>query len=285
MLLATLLVGAGALAPALALRPVQPPALGRAAIVQRRTNTPLMQEELAAWQRPARLAIAATWASAIVYVAAASPGGSAEAAARDTELIISALDPTSDLNPIFFCVFNALGIMPGVYAATLLPGARQNKPVPPATIATSFALGFGGLAPYLALREARPSATAEDLGPVARYVTESKLFCAAPLLAGSLALAFKLATIGDFDGALGGYAELFATSRLVHVSSLDLIVLSLFFFEPAREDMCRRGWWAADGGAPTSAERARLLAFCALHVIGPALYLLLRPELPSVDEM
>tara|TARA_B100000768_G_scaffold170623_1_gene177177 strand:- start:51 stop:218 length:168 start_codon:yes stop_codon:yes gene_type:complete len=53
-------------------------------------------------------------------------------------------------------------------------------------------------------------------------------------------------------------------------------VLSLFFFEPAREDMRRRGWWSAE---PSPAEVARLAAFCVVPVLGPAAYVLARPAL------
>jgi hypothetical protein len=62
----------------------------------------------------------------------------------------------------------------------------------------------------------------------------------------------------------------------VHVSTIDLAILSTFVFEPIREDMARRGWW--DEGAANNIV-ARLAAFSALPVIGPALYLMLRPPL------
>ena len=63
----------------------------------------------------------------------------------------------------------------------------------------------------------------------------------------------------------------------MHVSTIDLAVLSTFAFEPIREDMARRGWW--DEGSPTDAQRNRLLAFCAVPVLGPSLYVALRPPL------
>ena len=70
--------------------------------------------------------------------------------------------------------------------------------------------------------------------------------------------------------------ELFDAYGIVNVSSFDLLVLSLFFFEPAREDMRRRGWWSAE---PSPAEVARLAAFCVVPVLGPAAYVLARPAL------
>ena len=73
-------------------------------------------------------------------------------------------------------------------------------------------------------------------------------------------------------------SPLTATSKLVHVSSIDFVILSIFAFDPIREDMSRRGWWD-----PRSADNdvKRLLAFSAVPLVGPAAYLLLRPPLPE----
>ena len=89
--------------------------------------------------------------------------------------------------------------------------------------------------------------------------------------------------IPDFDAALATYWSLFDEFGIVNVSSFDLLVLSAFFFEPAKEDMRRRGWWAAPGEEPTTEQVARLAAFCAVPVIGPAAYLVARPALPESE--
>ena len=70
-----------------------------------------------------------------------------------------------------------------------------------------------------------------------------------------------------------------ATSKLVHVSSVDFVILSLFAFDPIREDMSRRGWWDERAGAQNDAKR--LAAFSAVPLLGPVTYLLLRPPLPE----
>ena len=74
-------------------------------------------------------------------------------------------------------------------------------------------------------------------------------------------------------------ADLEALGLDVHVSSIDLLVLSAFAFEPIREDMARRGWW--DEAAEGNNNLARLLAFSLVPVLGPAAYLVLRPDLPE----
>ena len=56
-------------------------------------------------------------------------------------------------------------------------------------------------------------------------------------------------------------------------------VLSIFLFEPIKEDMARRGWW--DEEAPSTEQLLRLVAFTALPVLGPSAYVLARPSLPE----
>ena len=220
--------------------------------------------------------MAATYVAALVYVVGFAPQGSPEDTIRIvTECLDTAAPPT-----LFFCVFNALGVLPALYAAVLLPGAREQAPVPPALIATSFFAGYGGLGPYLALRRPKPGAVvAADLGFWAS-LTESKLFAGAMALS-SLALLAKLLSIDDWPSALETYQSLFDAYGIVNVSSFDLLVLSLFFFEPTIEDMRRRGWWAPQGEQPSALQAGRLAAFCALPVLGPAAYVLARPALPE----
>ncbi len=175
-------------------------------------------------------------------------------------------------------IFNMLGVLPFVYASLLLPGARDQKPVPAAPFCVlSFALGFFALGPYLALREFRPEAAP----PKARWVRkalESKI-PAVLAMAGALALVkHGLFTGGgpdlDLAGRLSAYQQLFDTQTLAHVSSLDFLVLSLFVADALREDMLRRDWY----------DPAKVFVFSAVPVLGPCLYLILRPALPELEE-
>ena len=93
---------------------------------------------------PVRAAMAATWVGFSVYVAAFSPGSFA--ADGDTALIQAAINDPTTMNPIFFAVFNALGLIPAVNAALLLPGARDQTPLPAAPfLAGGFFLGYGAM--------------------------------------------------------------------------------------------------------------------------------------------
>ena len=229
--------------------------------------------------RPTRAALALACVGFSVYVAAFSPGAfDVSPTSFDNQLISKAIEDPTSLNPIFFFIFNSLGVLPGVNLALLLPGSRDQRPLPTAPfIGASFALGFGAAGPYLALREPRAAPiTKSEVGFFTRTVTESRLY-GAGLFAAALALLYGLLSMPDATAAAADFSELFATSKLVHVSTIDLAILSSFAFEPIREDMCRRGWWDEDGGSDNNL--VRLIAFSAVPVLGPCAYLALRPAL------
>lgn len=64
-----------------------------------------------------------------------------------------------------------------------------------------------------------------------------------------------------------GYANLFHSSAVVHISTIDIFLLSIFYVDPLREDMQRRGY------TPDAAK----VALFSVPVIGPAAWLLVRP--------
>lgn len=70
---------------------------------------------------PARIATGLAWASIIGYAAVIAPSGSEALDAKVvTDLIQSPF--TGTVNYLFESQFNALGIMPSVYACLLMPG-------------------------------------------------------------------------------------------------------------------------------------------------------------------
>jgi hypothetical protein len=104
---------------------------------------------------PGRAALALGWLALGGVATTVAPSGTA---AFDAELVTSLVtSPFSGAaNPIFEALFNSLGVVPAVYAALLLPGARDQPRVPtlPPVVA-SFALGFFALGPYLITRRVR----------------------------------------------------------------------------------------------------------------------------------
>ena len=103
-------------------------------------------------------AVLALWAAFAAYAFTVAPPSSP----LDLELVKAIVGSTGGAGAIFFAIFNALGIMPAVYGALLLPGGKDQRPLPATPfVAASFFAGFFALGPYLALREWRPTAPAE----------------------------------------------------------------------------------------------------------------------------
>ena len=182
------------------------------------------------------------------------------------------------LSPIFITIFLFLGILPTVYGSLLLPAAKQQKVWCLPFVGCSFALGFFGIGPYLLLREKSPTTqplTIEDRDTGAGLLE----FKGTPffLLFSAIYLVY-FALTGDYVGGVAsssldrwqGYVDLFNTQPLVRISTIDFTILTLAMWDPLEEDMRRRGYQGPDAKV-----------FCALPVIGPVLYLLLRPTIPN----
>ena len=270
------------------------------------------------------LAALALWAALLLYALNLSPN---QTPARDMYFLMKlvpgsgAPDDGVAVNQVFAALFNAMGVMPALYAALLVPAGRSGggakgrssgggggegageggggggafSSFPPRLpafpfVVGSFALGFFALGPYLALWTPAPPADAlpeaERAGPrdatappppealekngaagaVALRALESPVTAAA-LLLGALSQAYLAATAGP--AAWAEFGRLFDESRLVHVTTLDFLALSSFIPFWVSLDAGSRRW---SGGASVAA------ALGAVPLVGPALYLALRPR-------
>uniref|UniRef100_A0A7S4BIA2 ADP,ATP carrier protein n=1 Tax=Chrysotila carterae TaxID=13221 RepID=A0A7S4BIA2_CHRCT len=127
-------------------------------------------EMVPSWKSPARIGIALVWLLFISYAFIFAPN-SPESAARDQEIILQFFDSARmfDINAYFFCTFNSLGVLPAVYAALLLPGAEEQRPLPALPfVGSSIALGYFGIAPYLVFRQPRTEVTQQVGGDAPR---------------------------------------------------------------------------------------------------------------------
>uniref|UniRef100_A0A7S4F170 ADP,ATP carrier protein n=1 Tax=Chrysotila carterae TaxID=13221 RepID=A0A7S4F170_CHRCT len=205
-------------------------------------------EMVPSWKSPARIGIALVWLLFISYAFIFAPN-SPESAARDQEIILQFFDSARmfDINAYFFCTFNSLGVLPAVYAALLLPGAEEQRPLPALPfVGSSIALGYFGIAPYLVFRQPRTEVTQQSFGGLLARVLESRLY-AAPLVAAAIALAARAIGSADDPAVLDEFVNIFQTSQLAHISTIDLVILSSIIWEPMLEDMRRRQWaWSAD---------------------------------------
>lgn len=219
---------------------------------------------------PPRLLYGSVWVLLTIYAFNFAPGGSAAAAAIDLELAKKMISTPFDGSgsAIFAAVFNSLGILPAVYGALLLPGGKRQKIPALAFVTTMFAGGFFAIGPYLALRNYRTDVTKSTRGR-GSGAFESKI-TGLLLTTFALWLAYYAVFSGNFGAACREYSELFWTQRIVHVSTIDAIILSLFVAEPMREDMARRGFEGPSAGV-----------LSAIPILGPSIYLLLRPPLPE----
>eukprot|EP01038_Epipyxis_sp_PR26KG_P011862 gene11862-15872_t len=228
---------------------------------------------------PPRAAILGIWAALVFYAFLIAPGGSPESQAKDTELIFKCIAPNAfdgTTNPFFLFVFNELGVLPLIYASILLPGGKNQKfPALPFVI-SSFALGFFGVGPYIGARNIQTEVNDSNKGrgtSVFEFKGTTLLISAfASYIAYQAANAIGLSG-GDVSNAWNGFVELFSQQRLVHISTIDLTILSLVMWEPLREDMSRR----YIGEDVTN----KAILFSLIPIFGPILYLLTRPKLPS----
>ncbi|KAK7253993.1 hypothetical protein SO694_00003671 [Aureococcus anophagefferens] len=258
-------------APALGGRfAAQPPAQARSSVALRAAGTQDDDAFLAEGVRtPLRVfGIGALWLGLIGYIAIGAPGKSEAAQALDSELLAKLVaNPFDPSCPALFTVlFNWMGVWPAVYAALLLPGADDQKPVPAVPfLAASVAFGMFAISPYLALREYR-GATNRAPASLGGKWFESKLN-AAVLGAGAVGLAAWGATAGDFGANVAEFKQLFDTQLFVHATTCDFCCLSLLAVGLVREDVERRG---AD---------EKLAALALVPLFGPLAWLLVRPSL------
>jgi len=214
------------------------------------------------------------WTSLLAYTTYFTSTVTPEAALLAPDILNTAILTPFDgsLSPVFVTLFFFLGILPVVYGSLLLPSAKKQKFWALPFVASSFALGFFGIGPYLGLRNKSPdpvilSQEDRDTGASIFDNKITPLF----LLASAIYLVY-FAVNGSFEGdRWAAYLQLFDTQPLARISTIDFTILSLAVWDPISEDMKRREYTP-----PVPAA-----AFCALPIIGPILYLCLRPSVPQ----
>lgn len=195
-----------------------------------------------------------------------------------------------DVNDVFFAVFNLFGATSITLAALLNAGAsRQKKLRTDLFSVAGLFLGFWSFGPYLLGREYVPKIAREevyDRGILSRAL-ESKALAVATIGYALWAYAFAL---GFFTPGSLEYHDVllyatvvdlfrdFSMDRGVFSTCIDFVILNTVIGGPLTEDMSRRGWFR-EGRNVDSILTA--LSFLLIPVLGPAVYLLLRPSLPE----
>jgi hypothetical protein len=215
------------------------------------------------------------WAGLGAYAFLLSPN---QTPLRDQYFIEKLVGLTSDavpLNTVFYYLFFIMGIWPLIYTALLVPAAKSRNGVPAWPFFTlSYAVGAFGLLPFMALWQPLEKAPKlppkkEDLEGIGNLLgrgMESPILPWA-LLGGSVFCIGSAATAGG--AAWQEYFRLLQESRLVHVTTLDFLTLTTLAPFWMDNDAQLRNWEGRDKLLP-------ILSF--IPVVGPALYLCLRPK-------
>ena len=209
----------------------------RARAVLTRASSTDGADDYVPWTDPSRLGLVALWLSLGSVAALVAPKGTTD---FDMNLVTTLIgSPFSGaVNPIFESLFNSLGVVPAVYAALLLPGAKDQPRIPTVPpLAASFALGFFALGPYLITREPRTDPVSKSsLGWATRTIFESKIFAGFNALFATFLIGYGASNFSA--DALEGFVTMWKTqSALACVSSCDLAVLSIAMYGAVSEDM------------------------------------------------
>ncbi|RAL42797.1 unnamed protein product [Cuscuta campestris] len=174
------------------------------------------------------------------------------------------------MNEVLVSLWYLMGVWPLVYSMLLLPTARTQRnriPVWPFLILSFFG-GVYALLPFFILWKPPPPPVEEtELRRWPLNFLESKLTAGALLASGLGLIVFAGISNGDVWKEFYQYIR---QSRFIHVMSIDFILLSAFAPFWVFNDMTTRKWY--DKGS-------WLLPLSAIPLLGPALYLLLRPPL------
>lgn len=168
------------------------------------------------------------------------------------------------INPLIVALFNILGVFPLMYACLLLIDGRM-QPLPAwLFMLGSFGTGAFALLPYLALRQPNSSFTGEKSALL--KLLDSRWFGLSLAIA-----AIGLIVYGITQGNWPNFIQQWQTNRFIHVMSLDFCVLCLLFPTLLGDDMARRQLH----------DRRIFWAVALLPFLGAALYVALRPPLPT----
>ncbi|GJQ09086.1 hypothetical protein GpartN1_g877.t1 [Galdieria partita] len=228
-----------------------------------------------------RLSIFSVWVSFLVYAFSFAPGSFDMEWLR--RLISNPFD--SQVNSIFVFIFNGLGVLPALYSSLLLPREKEDSLKAWPFLVVSFFLGFFALGPYLVLRKPRYSClNKEEYRPtltenswfrysllifvIVLYLFSFKIFPLHSTRADHLP--WDISLVAEWDK----YLQLFHTDRLVHVSSIDFVILCLFLVEPLFEDMKLRGFFRNS----VLLDRWLWIVSWIVPLIGPSIYLCTRPQ-------
>ncbi|XP_020675473.1 uncharacterized protein LOC110094552 [Dendrobium catenatum] len=214
------------------------------------------------------------WAGLMYYVFRLSPD---QTPYRDVYFVQKLLylkgDDGYQMNEVLVALWNIMGLWPVVYSMLLLPTGRSSSskvPVWPFLLLSFFG-GAYALIPYFVLWKPPPPAIGEDeIRKWPLNFLESRITASFVVAAGLGLVAYALLANGD---VWAEFYQYFRESKFIHVMSLDFLLLSSFAPFWIYNDMTARRW--LDKGL-------WLLPLSLVPLLGPALYVVLRPQLADL---
>ncbi|CAA0836998.1 Unknown protein [Striga hermonthica] len=216
----------------------------------------------------------AFWAALIYYVSVLAPN---QTPVTDSYFLKKLLNLAGDdgfqMNQVIVALWYIMGLWPLVYSMLLLPTGRSLKskiPVWP-FLSLSVIGGAYALIPYFVLwKPPAPPVEESELNRWPLNFLESKLTAGITLAAG---LAIIIYAFSSDVGIWKEFYQYFKGSKFIHIMSIDFCLFSTFAPFWVYNDMTARKW---DG------KGSWLLPISIIPLLGPALYLLLRPPLSVV---
>ncbi|KAK2986448.1 hypothetical protein RJ640_011886 [Escallonia rubra] len=214
------------------------------------------------------------WGGLLYYVFNLTPN---QTPSMDIYLLKKLLNLKGDdgfqLNEVLVSLWYIMGLWPLVYSMLLLPTGRSSKgnvPVWPFLVLSCFG-GAYALLPYFVLWKPPPPPIEEtEISKWPLSFMESKLTAGITIAAGLGLIVYAGLANGD---VWKEFYQYFRESKFIHVTCIDFTLLSAFAPFWVYNDMTVRKWY--DKGS-------WLLPVSVIPLLGPSLYLLLRPSLPAV---
>jgi hypothetical protein len=168
------------------------------------------------------------------------------------------------VNPLIFSVFNLLGVWPMAYGVLVLEESKvQDFPVWPFILLSFIAGGFVYLI-YFSLRKR----SLEELPKISLQEKVEKRSNMYLLLAVGAILVLYGVLLGDY----GGYLRSFQENNLVHVMTIDFVLLSILSPVLIMDDLHRK----------SSYNMRRLFFYSIFSIISVLIYLVRRSEYDPV---
>ncbi|BBN07208.1 hypothetical protein MPTK1_4g01920 [Marchantia polymorpha subsp. ruderalis] len=211
------------------------------------------------------------WAGLLYYGAVLAPN---QTSYRDTYFIEKLIGLHGDdgfaMNKVLTGEWLMMGLWPLIYTCLLIPSGRSRKGAPVGPFAAlSVALGAFALLPYFGLwRPPPPSVSRDELSRWPLAILESKITAVVAVVSAVVLLGYV--GVAGADQWIE-FSQYFRESKFIHIMTIDFFTLAtLCPFWVYNDLAIRKG---SDNTSP-------LWALAFVPLLGPSLYLLLRPSLP-----